>query len=732
MAEIQRVSMSVESLQSDSKVDEDDTASDTTEETISQTEDDDHDDEEEEDGDEDEEGDSDSETTITDSGQEDGEDIRDSDNTTITATPTTTASNPKLHPLKLGSNSGSLDSEPIQSPLDIFLSAAEALSNTVPSEVALHDHTYSCPPLDIHGSSGLQLIAAAAAVVSPGLSRSSSTTWNSKQSSLSPHHAAMKAPRGRPPNTQKRSSSTSQRIGPSYLTPTTGSSQNVLLQDLKPTLRGRSRSAPTEKPRPSTLPQKQHPPTIASPLLLKSGTKIYTGPPQPVRGGNGNSPLTYSSRSKDSGGSTLVSLKASSSAATIDTSSNGSEHKTITTPINMSSKVATTITSTNSNNRNKDSGLTGNNPVFELNLGNMALLLAAGNTQQAILLPPSSLFNKHTLAVLHSGSLTDTNGGGTLTVNTASSNKTTPTISIDLSKTSVDSSSIPIVAPLKSSQPGKQTLTLSLTPSVPKLKHSTTSSAIISTQKQPTIITKPVSSSPVVTPAATPTTDDLSNLNLLSNLVAGMSKKPQQQPQQASTSTISTTTATKPPVTNVTVTMAGTTSKPVISKPSPSPSVSSSISNNTIWHKKGGQSDATPSQNSHHPLSLSNTTSQQSLMLYTRSLPLKSSNKGPVEDEDHLEYATRGIDELTRLLGGGTGDSNGLNDHTSSKHPQWSPDELLCNPFTTAVQGTVGNSNCLSSSSLITVSSSTPGGGGGFNHPPNTNVPAALATHSST
>lgn len=731
MAEIKRgVSMSVESLihsdggKTEEEDDDDDSASDTTEETLlSQTEEDEDDQEEEEDDEEDE---SDSETTITDSGQEDHDD----------STPTGV---PKLRPLQLSSTTH--DTEPIQSPLDIFLSAAEALSNTVPSEVALHDHTYSCPPLDIQGSSGLQLIAAAAAVVSPGLSRNSNT-WNSKQSPLSSHHSAMKAPRGRPPNTQKRSSSTSQRIGPSYLTPTTGSSQNVLLQDLKPTLRGRSRSAPTEKPRPtSTIPQKQHPPTIASPLLLKSGAKIYTGPPPAAqqtvhRGVSGSSPLTYSSRSKDQGihvaaGSSLVSLKPSSSTVDTVVSSNSgtttmADLKTVTTGVNVPSRPAT-VTSTST--RSKESTTSG---VFELNLGNMALLLAAGNPQQAtLLLPPSSLFNKHTLAVLHSGSLTDTNGGGTLSVNTASTLKATPTISIDLSKTSVDNSSIPIVAPIKGGQSGKQTLTLSLTPSATKLKPSTTSPAIIYAPKQPPTVNRSISSSPAVIPAATPltvtptpsiaipvsapTTDDLSNLNLLSNLVAGMSKKPQKQQVPNS---MTPAMVTKPPVS----TMAN---KPLNTKPSshPTPSTATTVStsnSNNLW-KKGVQQQS----DSVHPLSLSNTSSQQSLMLYTRSLPLKSSNKGPIEDEDHLEYATRGIDELTRLLGGGAGDSNGLSDHSSSKHSQWSPDELLCNPFTTAVS----DNSCLSSSLITVTASST---GGGFHQPPNTNVPAGLATHSST
>ena len=583
---------------------------------------------------------SDSETTITDSGQEEEEEVH----------------KPKLNPLNLGS-SGPMEEESLQSPLDIFLSAAEALSNTVPSEVALHDHTYSCPPLDIQGGSGLQLIAAAAAVVSPSLSR---TTWTSTSNNkVTPLSHNVKAPRGRPPSTQKRNAGNPQKISPSFLTPTSGVSLNVPLQDVKPTLRGRSRSAPTEKPR-SCIPQKN--PALPSPLVLKGATKLFTTVQQPMRAGQ--SPLSYS-RTKDGG--TVVSLKSSShsldklvNVATIGSTHDLQKQQFTTTPILQSKNVS---------NRSRENTNSNNNPVLELNLGSMALLLAAGgNNQQAtLLLPQSSLFNnKHTLALLHSNNRSETDTSSSFTVT-----KQSPTISIDLSKTTMDNSSIPIVTPMRS-QSNKQTFTLSLS-------------------KPPTItlpVTSKVCSSAPATPVATPTTpvtppttDDLSNLNLLSNLVVGLSST---KPQSLSKSSTITTSST--------------------------PSTNS-------WKKHPNESTRTK------PVSSYSNSTQQSVMLYTRSLPLNS--EAPQEEEDHLEYATRGIDELTRLLGGANNPNNTNNGLADGKQQPlvWSPDDLLCNPFT-CDEGT----KCINNTSpLITVNSTNSFVTG---RTPANNILTELASHS--
>ena len=605
---------------------------------------------------------SDSETTITDSGQEEGDEEE------------VGVSRPA--PLKLNSRS-SLDTEPVQSPLDIFLSAAEALSNTVPSEVALHDHTYSCPPLDIQGSSGLQLIAAAAAVVSPGLSRTSYSGGGGAGGNKVPLSHSVKAPRGRPPSTQKRNNTSSQKIGPAYLTPTNGAAQSVLLQDLKPALRGRSRSAPTDKPRPQ-IPQK----TIPSPLLLKGGTKIFATP-QPLKA-SGN-PLTYTRGNQE-----FVSLKATpTSGNSIDTfARNQSDHSklvannSVITPITAHSKGVAT--------RTKD---TNSNPVLELNL---ALLLAAGgsNQQATLLLPPSSLFNKHTLAVLHSGGLT---GDNTLTIDTPTSftiaKHTTPTISIDFSKSDNNHTPIPLVAPVRSTPTvhKQQTLTLSLATNKVRPLPSTVAPPTALSRRT---VSKTPNSAPV-TPITTPTTDDLSNLNLLSNLVAGMSNKSSSNATPKATSVNSSADTPTKPIAPPT--------KPVTTNQWPK------SSKETKLPLGGG------------PASTYNS-AQQSLMLYTRSLPLNSTHCAtPPEEEDHLEYATRGIDELTRLLGG-----------SDRPHPPavksgkglWSPDELLCNPFTS--QG--GGAQCVPPATILgTVTTSDTAAG--F---PTTILTELAASHSTT
>ena len=187
-----------------------------------------------------------SEQQVVESDSEDEEDSSSSDDSesTITDSGAEEPSKPVLKSLKLRQMSNS--SEPVQSPLDLFLLAVESMTNKTDPKIALHDHTYARPPMDLEGSSGLQLIAAAAAVVSPGLSRSAAAAGG-KTPLVSP----VKAPRGRPPSQQRRGSSHSgQKLAPTFLTPTSGSSQHVSLQD-KPQLRQRSRSLSNEKSRSS-------------------------------------------------------------------------------------------------------------------------------------------------------------------------------------------------------------------------------------------------------------------------------------------------------------------------------------------------------------------------------------------------------------------------------------------------------------------------------------------------
>jgi len=127
--------------------------------------------------------------------------------------------------------------------IDLLFSAAEALASVdssngivgISTKVALHDHSYSKPTgsltTDFQGSSGLSLIAAAAAVVSP--------TMSSSPTGKSPQFSPMKATRGRPPSSTKRSSAVSTKLGPTFLSPA-GSSMHISLTDAK-SYRGRGR-----------------------------------------------------------------------------------------------------------------------------------------------------------------------------------------------------------------------------------------------------------------------------------------------------------------------------------------------------------------------------------------------------------------------------------------------------------------------------------------------------------
>lgn len=161
--------------------------------------------------------------------------------------------------------------------LDLFISAAEALNNIVPPEVALHDHSYALPPssiinnVELQGTSGLSLIAAAAAVVSPTLSKSAAST---KLPSLSP----VRAPRGRPPNSQRKGTNgTTSKLAPSMLSPA-GTSPSVLLTEMKAApLRGRARSAPSDRPKVSTLHVSRAGSTLARMSINSSSRTVNRG-----------------------------------------------------------------------------------------------------------------------------------------------------------------------------------------------------------------------------------------------------------------------------------------------------------------------------------------------------------------------------------------------------------------------------------------------------------------------
>ena len=187
----------------------------------------------------------------------------------------------------------------------------------VPVEIALHDHNYALPPdalinnMDLQGSSGLSLIAAAAAVVSPSFPRSSGKS--------SPVLSPVRAPRGRPPNTQRRSGSNSaSKLLPNFLSPA-GSSTSVLLTDMKSTtFRSRTRSAPTDRPKSAMLHLPRAGSSLTKSSFSSSGGSSSNGSSRFGSGGRGSGggsgsilPHNYSRQRSDiSNSSSSSSLKS--------------------------------------------------------------------------------------------------------------------------------------------------------------------------------------------------------------------------------------------------------------------------------------------------------------------------------------------------------------------------------------------------------------------------------------
>ena len=221
--------------------------------------------------------------------------------------------------------------------LDVLFSAAEIVEGAVPGDLALHDHTYALPHdilyhnMDMSATSGLSLIAAAAAVVSPTLSSSSGA---------SPLLAPVKAPRGRPPNSTKRSS-LNQRLQPSYLSPAGPGLQVPLTDQRMAGLRGRSRStganirSPIQQqlsPSTTTLSKMQTAKCTLTPTKPKPATpsSLPMGN-RPSPGGVASAPVTPSS--PGSAFEALVNVAAAASPAEMPSAGGGGEGKAVKPPV---------------------------------------------------------------------------------------------------------------------------------------------------------------------------------------------------------------------------------------------------------------------------------------------------------------------------------------------------------------------------------------------------------------
>ena len=731
--------------------------------------------------------------------------------------------------------------------LDLFIIAAEALNKIVPLEVALHDHTYARPPnslmnsVDLQGTSGLSLIAAAAAVVSPTLSRSAGS---GKLASLSP----VRAPRGRPPNSQKRgNSSSSSKLAPTLLSPA-GSCSSVLLTDVKtPTLRGRTRSAPTDRPRASTF-QFPRTPNLAR-ISMSSGNRSI------VAGTRGIMPPASYSRQKDlTGASSLKSMIASQPQQASDgsnarfealvnvavaaspaelpkTSANAPATSTVTFP-SLSLQTSTVPSSVSSHStpttpinaysypQSKDGGT--NTAILDVSQAINILALASLAGQQApsacttqsplplsaqpLLAQAPMLQGSHLLDSIASQSnpvtvIQGTNESDISSTNQVASSLPGATTSVDtlmgqLAAASTGAASraeMPTTAGANSSE-GSPLLNSSLSYQSPiqpvSLAHPASSSESISSSLSQVLHTS----------CSTANGDDLSNLNLLSSLVAAVASSQPSTSSFSSSSTSSTgnmhtsaaplSTSSRPhksnfesdassissvgaqdglthshipaalrseqllegntPVTFEQRKVDRTVNEVDLSRPShkddphrgtlhsspehsgedlassvmrtsmatlaqdsslklPHYSSDTLSTHNTVrpsTHTHNSTNDITASLASiiPNPLSYPSISQQSTLLLYTHSLsfPLSASSEPSPEEEeeDHLESATRGISELSKLLGTDTGTDATSTNKESSRYKgmaAWNPNELLTHPSSLALRTPYGGSGSIAS-----------------------------------
>ena len=663
----------------------------------------------EEEEEEEEEEESGSESTITDSSPEDATTVSGHSSVRQSWKSHISSMSPS-HSSQTGSEKGALE---------LFISAAEALNNVVPTEVALHDHNYALAPLnsvDIQGSSGLSLIAAAAAVVSPTLSRSAGS---GKFPAVSP----VRAPRGRPPNTQRRGSSGSTcKLSPTLLSPAGTSIYVPLTDTTKSSFRSRARSAPSDRPRiqlsragPSNLrysiSSKSSSPRPILPPASYTRTKDSSGSASSTAGGTPSLKSMIASRSQPAMNSnaafeTLVNVAVAASPAELPKTTSAQPTATLSISFqNTSNSAPATPAATGTPLTDATYSIDMSQAINILTLAQLAQspVSTSGNkTPQQLLLTPgvaskaSGLLGTIVSQNGHDGG----GGGGGGGVNSPSPG----TVNVLIGHLTAGSASP--------------------TPSVPSEASSTRSSP--SSYSEPRHLQKPpgkTSKSPVPSPPVPPppsssaSTEDLSNLNLLSSLVAVVAgtQAPPTAPSITHTSTTthsdtatssssakSTSTTSLPPppahsrssafkATNLPAALTQKASSPSLDKkdtrtkmhekPSPLPSLVNSehsprslvgnsvpldslarsvVRSSCLTHPQSSHSttnSSSPHAHSTYPSPSPSISQQSTLLLYTRSLSLPNPAGTEVssEEEDHLESATRGISELSKLLGTDSG-----------------------------------------------------------------------------
>lgn len=653
---------------------------------------------------------------------------------------------------------------------DIFISAAEALNNIVPQEVALHDHNYALAPLnsvDMQGSSGLSLIAAAAAVVSPTLSRSAGS---GKFPAVSP----VRAPRGRPPNTQRRGTGGSTcKLSPTFLSPA-GSNIYVPLTDTtKSSFRSRTKSAPSDRPRiqlsragPSNLrysiTSKPSSPRPILPPASYTRTKDTTGYSNSTGGAAPSLKSMIASRpppanSSNAAFETLVNVAVAASPAELPKTTMTQQQPptlSISFQQNSSSSSAPATPAT--------TGAPLSDGMYSIDMSQAINILTLAHLAQN---PVSTV----------AGSKSTTQQLLLTSAGVGSSQATSGFLGTIVSQNDqVDSGGV------KTTSPGSVNVLIGhLTSGCASPGSSTHSDSSVSTKCSPSMNPEPrhsqkpsirqsqahhhptpttSSHSTTHTPSSS-STEDLTNLNLLSSLVAVVAgSQPSPSPQShppPSIHTSHTTHNTSPDVRSYSITknttsvnlpilsLSSSTSAPRSSpfkatnlpaslvnsstkskeinssrtkmhekptltlsplataehyrssrqpashaRPSATNNSSSSLDNlarsvvrssaltqSTHSTTNSTSSHAHPPSHPTYPSPTPSISQQSTLLLYTRSLSLPNASNAThysSEDEDHLESASRGISELSKLLGTDTGSPESLTaSETSSYRNSW-------------------------------------------------------------
>ncbi len=592
----------------------------------------------------------------------------------------------------------------------------------------MHVHTH------LQGTSGLSLIAAAAAVVSPTLSRNAGS---GKHPMVSP----VRAPRGRPPNKYRGSGGNSTiKLSPTLLSPAGGSSANVLLSDIKNTaFRNRTRSAPADRPKSSTIHIPRNSSALARMSITSSTGRSKSAAPTLPPGKKGETSSLKSmialqpSQGASSAFEALVNVavaappaelpKTSTAVLTtrggvVKKSAPGRGCASSPSPVGtISGKL--TLSRSNSNDSNNSSLSNGATATAYIDVSQAINILATLAQQN----PGSATGSSHTISVYPGPPLIAQAGGPSTIIGSFVSQGTPKQQSVSGMATSISATSNPV-----SVSATVDTLLSHLTSGVGKGSPRSTPSPKPANRTKKVPKTESVKTGSALT---TTKSDDLSNLKLLSSLVAAVAatqSSPSVSTPSVDVSTVNTPTLVQPTPTTKTQGSPSsgqshlsehsnsTNCTPPLEnhnnvdsvpdnlprsvvRPNPYPPLSSRPPAVTGPDMTASLASIIPSYNP-------SVSQQSSLLLYTRSRTFPQSVDSLGEDEDTLESATRGISELSKLLGtegNGEADSptivgkKGLNVNATDELENVTTNGI---PMTTHDQGEIPNDEDSSSSHI--------------------------------